>query len=239
MKFDTSEEDILKLKDEIASISEVKEVEYVSKDQALEAFKEKHKDDTVLMSSLDEVGVNPFLASLNVKAFEASQYQAVANFLGSGQFDSLIEKVDYYQRKPIIERLFSLTSNLKRILIVFSVLLGIIAILVAFNAIRLAIYSSRDEIRVQRLVGASSWFIRGPFLVQGAMSGLAATIISFLVFFLTCLIVNSKMEFLFSGFDLFKLFLSNFWIIFLIQFVSGIGLGIASSFIAVRRYLKV
>jgi cell division transport system permease protein len=238
-KFDVPENDILKVKDEVLVISEVKDVEYVSKEQALNDFKEKHKDSPILMSSLDEVGVNPFLASLNIRAFEASQYQAVANFFDDGKFDDLVEKVDYYQRKPIIERLDALSTNLKRAGVVFSVVLAIIAILVAFNAVRLAIYSSREEIKIQRLVGASNWFIRGPFLVQGAISGLTATLISFLLFFLTCWLASSKMEFLFSGFDLFGFFLGSVWIILLIQFISGIGLGIASSFIAVRRYLKV
>ena len=238
-KYETSESDILRIKDEVLIISEVKDVEYISKEQALDEFKARHQDSAVLMGSLDEVGVNPFLASLNIRAFEASQYQAVADFFGTGEFDAVVEKVDYYQRKPIIERLDSLSSNLRTVAIVFSVVLAIVAILVAFNAVRLAIYSSREEIKIQRMVGASNWFIRGPFLVQGAISGLAAALISFLFFFLICWLSSSKMEFLFSGFNLFSFFLSGAWIILLIQFVSGIFLGIASSFIAVRRYLKV
>jgi len=236
---DTPEEDILNVRDEISDIPEVKEVTYVSKDEAFRDFTEKHQDSDVLMQSLTEVGGNPFLASLSIKAFEASQYQAVADFLENSNLKNIVEKVDYYQRKPVIDRIFSLTSNLNKIGIIFSIILAIIAILVVFNTVRLTIYSSREEIRIQRLVGASNWFIRGPFLVQGAVEGFLATIISFSISILICWIFGSKVEFLFPGLDVFKFFIVDIWLILLIQFFAGIGFGVISSLLAVRKYLKV
>ena len=238
-KFEALEEDILKMKNEIAGIPEVKEVQYVSKEEALKNFTERHKDSQVLMDSLEEVGVNPFLASLNIEAFEASQYQAITDFLENPNFNNVVEKIDYYQRKPIIERIFSLTSNLNKAGIGFSIFLAIIAILVAFNTIRLSIYNCREEIKIQRLVGASNWFIRGPFLVQGAVYGFLSALISLLIFALICGLFGPKLEILFSGLNLFAFFISNFWLIVLIQLVTGIGLGIISSLIAVRKYLRV
>ncbi len=237
-KGETQEGEILGVKEKIADIPEVKEVQYVSQDEAFREFVARHKDNQTLMGSLEEVGVNPFLASLNIKAFEASQYQAVADFLESADFDNLIEKIDYYQRKPVIDRIFSLTSNLNKAGIVFSIILIIIAVLVDFNMIRLAIYHYREEIKIQRLVGASNWFIRGPFLVQGAISGFFAILISLAIFALACWIVSPKLEFLFPDFNLFNLFITNFWLVVLIQFATGIILGVISSLIAIRRYLE-
>lgn len=238
-KYEIPEKDILAVKEEISEITEVKEVEYVSKDEALEVFTERHKDDPVLMESLAEVGVNPFLASLNIKAFEASQYQSIANFLERSDFENIIEKVDYYERRPVIERIFTLTSNLNKLGIGFSIILIIIAILVAFNTIRLAIYNSREEIKIQRLVGASNWFIRGPFLAQGAMAGFFAALICLLLFTFLTWASSSRIEVLFPGLNIFSLFMANFWLIFSLQLVTGIGLGVISSLIAVRRYLEV
>lgn len=240
-KFEAQEENILKIKEEIKEIPEVKEVKYISKEEALEIFTERHKANPVLMESLEEVGVNPFLASLNIKAFNASQYQAIANFLEGtrGGFEDIIEKVDYHQRKPVIERIFSLTSNLNMAGIIFSIILAIVTILVAFNTIRLAIYNSREEIKIQRLVGASNWFIRGPFLVQGTISGFSAAILCLLLFTLITWGSSSNLETLFPGLNLFNLFMNNFWLIFFIQLVTGVGLGIVSSSIAIRRYLEV
>jgi len=238
-KFETPEEDILGVKEEIAEIPEVKEVGYVSKDEALKEFTERHKDNPVLMDSLTEVGTNPFLASLNIKAFEASQYEAIAGFFDNAKFESIVEKVDYHQRRPVIERIYSLTSNLNRIGIIFSIILALVAVLIAFNTIRLAIYNSREEIKIQRLVGASNWFIRGPFIVQGVISGFFAALICLALFAGLSWGLNSRAEMLFPGLGLLGFFTGNFLTIFLIQLAIGVGLGGVSSFIAVRRYLEV
>lgn len=238
-KYEALEEDILKAKEEVSLIPEVKEVNYVSKDEALDAFVERHKNDPVLMDSLDEVGMNPFLASLSIKSNQASQYEAVVQYLDNSDFNNLIEKVDYLERKPVIDRIFSLTSNINQIGIGLSFILGIVAILVAFNTIRLAIYNSREEIKIQRLVGASNGFIKGPFLVQGVISGFFAALICLLIFTLATWAFSSKMDALFPSLNLFGLFLSNFWIILFIQIAAGVGLGIISSLLAIKKYLEV
>ena len=108
----SSEEDILNVKEKLSKILEVKGVEYVSKDKALEDFRERHKDNPTLIEALEAVGTNPFLASLNIQAWDASQYGKIADFLADPSFKDLIERVDYFQRKPAIERIFSLSSAL-------------------------------------------------------------------------------------------------------------------------------
>ena len=238
-KKDSLKEDILSVKDEISKVPEVKSVEYISREEALERFTEKHKDDPLLMESLAEVGDNPLSASLNIKTWQASQYEAVTNFLEGASFKNFIDKVDYYQNKAIIEKIFEISANIRLAGIIFSLFLGAIAILVAFNTIRLAIYNSREEIAIMRLVGASNWFIRGPFLIQGIVAGISATLVTILIFALLTLFLNSKLEVLLPGFSLFNYFLSNFWILLLIQLVVGIGLSTISSIIAMRKYLEV
>jgi len=230
--------DIWEVESEISRIPEVKDVEYVSREQALEKFIEKHRDDPVLMESLTEVGYNPFLASLNIKAWQVSQYEQVTNFLETGPFRNLIDKVDYHQRKPVIEKVFSITSGINKVGIFFSIIFGAIAILVAFNTIRIAIYNSSEEISIMRLVGASNWFVRGPFLIQGAIVGFIATLITLIITFGICYGLDSKIRVIAPEISIFSLFLSNFWTLILIQFATGIGLSILSSFIAIRKYLR-
>ena len=232
------EEDILRFREEINKIPEVKNVEYVSREAALERFTQRYKDNQVIMESLGEVG-NPLLASLNIKAWEPSQYITVTNFLETSSYKNLIDKVDYYQRKPVIERIFSITSAINKTGIGFSLILAIVAILVAFNTIRLAIYNSKEEISFMRLVGASNWFIRGPFLVQGAISGFAAVIITLLIFSGALFFLSPKLEILFPGLNIFNSFTGNLGILFLIQIFTGVGLGVVSSIIAIRKYLEV
>ena len=237
-KKNSEKEDIFSLKDEISKMSEVKEVEYVSEEEALEKFIQRHKENPLLMESLSEVG-NPFLASLNIRAWQAMNYEKLANFLENSQTKDSIEKVDYYQRRPIIEKIFSITSNINRVGILASIILAIIAILVAFNTIRLAIYNSREEIQIQRLVGASNWLIRGPFVVQGLIAGILSVLISLLGTSGISYYLAPKLEAFFPGLNIFNYFTSNFWDIILIQLATGIGLGIISSMVAIRKYLEV
>lgn len=238
-KEEVDEDDILGIRKEISKFPEVKEVEYVSSEQALVEFVERHEKDLTLIESIEELGRNPFLASLTIKAWEPSQYGAVSNFLETADFGDLIEKIDFYERQSVIEKISSLTSSATKIGVFVSIVLMLIAVLVAFNTIRLSIYNSSQEIKIQRLVGASNFSIKGPFLVQGAISGLIAVFICLLFFSLLNWSLNSGIENFFYGFSLFDVFVNNFWILLFLQLITGVGLGTFSSSIAIKRYLKV
>ena len=241
-KYEAQEEDILRVKEEIAAMPEVKEIKYVSEEEALKRFVERYKDSPHLMETIELLegeGINPLRAYLNIRAFEAGQYQTIADLLKGPNFENLIEEIDPHQRRLVIERIFALTANINKFGIGFSIILVIVVILIAFNTTKLAIHNSREEIQIQRLVGASNWFIRGPFLIQGAITGLLSVLICFSLFALVFWIFGPRFAMLFPGLNLFNFFIANFWIILLIQLVTGVGLGIVSSLIAVRRYLAV
>jgi len=239
-KEDAPEEEILKAEEKISKMPEVKEVEYVSREMAQEKFIQKHKDNPLLMASLQELGENPFLASLNIKAQKPEDYEIIANFLENSDFKDYIEQpIDYYQRKPIIDKLSLITSVVDKTGIGVSIILVFLSFLVAFNTIRLAIFNQREEISIMRLVGASNWFIRAPFLIQGIISGFFATLITIFISFLVCWFLGPKLEIFLPDFNLKNLFFQNFWVLFLIQLLSAMALSIFSSLIAMRRYLKV
>ena len=233
------EEDILQVQEEMAKMPEVKELVYISKDRALEEFKERYADNPVLMDSIRELGGNPFLASLRIQAKESDQYQAVAGYLDNLNLTDIIEKVDYSQRQNVIERIFSITSFLGKTGILFSLILIAIAILITFNTIKLAIYNFQEEVKIQRLVGASNWFIRGPFLAQGAIAGIISALISLLVLFFIAWLFSPKVQVFLPDLNIFKMFWSNFGFILFIQLATGIALGSISSLIAIRKYLKI
>jgi cell division transport system permease protein len=235
-KEETPEDEILKIKDEISKNPEIK-VEFISKKEALKEFEKRHKENQILMNALKEVGENPFLASLSIKAKEPNQYEELLSFLK--EKESFIEKVDYSERKPLIERIFSLSSNLEKGGILISSVLILISIFVVFNTTRLSITNFKEEISIQRLVGASSWFIRGQFLVQGMIAGIFSALISLLIVFLSCYFLSPKISILFEGLNLLEIFSSNLGILILIQFSAGILLGSIPSLIAVRRFLKI
>lgn len=238
-KPESPEEDILEVKEAVEKLPEVKAVEYVSRKEALEKFTQRHKDNPVIMESLEELGTNPLYASLNIKAWQAAQYAGVVNFLNETFAQNLIVKIDYYQKKPVIEKIFSLTSSINKTGIIFSIILALFAIVIAFNTVRLAIYHSKEEIEIMRLVGASNWFIRGPFMIQGVIAGTLAALITALIFTAAIFFLSSKIEIIAPGLSLSGYFFGNFFAFFLIQLTAGVGLGVFSSLIAIRRYLKV
>lgn len=240
-KEDASEDDILKIKDEILKMSpDIKGVEYVSKEDALKTFTEKHKDNNVFLKALEEVGQNPFLPSLNITTTgSALQYEQISNALQANDYSALIDRVDFSQKKDTIEKVFAVTSNINMFGLILGIILVIIAVLVVFNTIKLAVEGLKNEISTMRIVGASNWFIRGPFIAQGAIYGLIAFIICLFLSAFFFYFLSSKLGMILPGFSAFNYFLSNFWIFILIQLGFGVGLGMVSSFIAVKKYLEV
>lgn len=235
------EEDILKVKEEILKVSaEIKDVEYVSQEQALLIFNKKHKDNPVLAKALEQVGNNPFLPSLNIITNgDPAQYEQIADILQTSDFGKLIEKVDFSQKKDTIEKVYSITTNINKYGIIAGAIFIFVAVLVVFNTIRLAVDSSREEISTMRIVGASDWFIKGPFIIQGVIYGFIAFIFCILVSGLFAYFSSQKLGVILPGFNMFDYFLTNIWILVLIQLGFGIAVGIISSLIVVRKYLEV
>ena len=151
----------------------------------------------------------------------------------------MIDKINYLENKAVITRLSSITTNIRQAGLIILIVLALLAILVTFNTVRLTIYSARKEIRVMKLVGASNWFVRGPFIIEGALYGIIAALISLIVLLPLLWYLSPKISSYLPGADLFSFFLANFLTLFFLQIATGIVLGTASSLVAVRRYLDV
>lgn len=232
------EEKIFEVRKNLMTRPEVKSVEYVSRDEALEKFEKRHQDNPLLIQSLSELDDNPLEASLNIKAQVASQYEQIVNFLNGSPYQPMIDKINYRQNQAVITKLSSITATIQRGGVVISLILALMAVLITFNTIRLAIYSSREEINVMRLVGAGKWYIRGPFIIEGALYGFLAAIIVLVIFYPVLWFLSPKLTAFLPGADLFYFFRINFWQILFSQIAVGAGLGVLSSLVAIRRYLR-
>jgi len=242
-KMDAGEEDILALKDYVNTLNEVKNVEYITRDKALEMFEDRHQNNDLIVQSLEEIGENPLGAILNVKAKETSQYEGIAKFLDdgveSGKFADIIDKINYHQNKLVIDRLSKILDSARKIGFGISIILVIVSIIITFNTIRMAIYTNKEEIGVMRLVGASNRFISGPFVIEGVACGLLSSLITMGILYPLTNWLGPLTQGFFGSVNISDYYSANFLQIFLILSVSGIILGSFSSLIAVRRYLKV
>ena len=238
------EEDILVLKRDLEALPEVALVEYVTREEALAKFRERHEGDQLTLQALDELGDNPLGASLSIKAKDTSQYEGIAAFLEgdtstlSNSDVRIIDTVNYFQNRVAIERLSKVISSSEQFGFLMSLVLAVASIIIVFNTIRLAIYTARDEISVMRLVGASNAYIRGPFVFEGIMYGLIAGIVTLLIFYPITLWLGPATETFFGDINIFSYYTSHFGELLFVLVGSGIILGAFSSYLAVRKYLK-
>lgn len=233
------EDDVLKLKRSLESLSEVKNVQYISRSEALTNFQERHKNDTTISQALNVLDENPLSASLNIKANDPKDYPVIASYLNGENLKPIVDQVTYNQNQVVINRLASMVDTAQRAGITLTVILAIIAVLVTLNTIILTIYSSRDEIGVMRLVGAGNKFIRGPYIVQGVLYGILASIISLVIVAPLIYVAAPYVRILMPEINLQAYFYNNILMLFGYQLLFGTVLGTVSSVIAVSRYLKL
>lgn len=238
IKQETSEQEINKMRSDLMFLGEVKNVVYVSSSEALEKFKERHQENPTLMESIAELG-NPLLPALNIEANSVSQYDAIIKFLEEGKYKESIDKINYQQSKPLIEKLSRFSDKVRRSGIAISIVLTFVAGLVAFNTIRLAMYNFKNEVEVMRLVGASDWYIRGPFLIEGILYGAFAAAATLIILTPLLYFFSPKISLLVPSSDIFAWYKNNLFLLFLIQLVFGVALGGVSSLVAIRKYLKI
>ena len=247
---DANDEQINALKSEIEALPEVAAVELTTREQALAEFRERHKNDELILQGLEQLGENPLGASLAIRARETQQYEGIATFLNERQSketvaNPLIDRVNYQKNKDAIDRLTEIIQTERRQNEIISLVLVVIAAFVMFNTVKLAIYNSREEIAVMRLVGASNYYITMPFVIIGVMQGLIAGIIVLLLLY-PALIWDETLFYPFPFFNsidvqefLFNYFVAEFATIAVVVVGGGILISAASSFLAVRKYLHV
>ena len=150
-----------------------------------------------------------------------------------------IDKVNFQQNQAAITRLSNIIETSRKLGAAIGIVLAAASLLITFNTIRLAIYTARDEIGVMNIVGAGRWYVRGPFIVTGVLYGLVAGLIVLLVLYPLTLSFGDSSQAFFGTFNVFTYFVSHFSMFFVVIIGCGTVLGALSSFLAVRRYLKI
>ena len=239
-----AEDDILSIQKTLEGLPDVASIIYTSREQALQDFRILHENDQLTLQALDELGENPLGASLNIKAKEPSQYEGIAQFLQtepllSKDGGTIIDKVNYFQNKVAIDKLNNIINTADSLGFIIVIVSVIVSILITFNTIRLSIYISREEISVMQLVGANSSYVRGPFVVVGTIYGAVSGVLTILIFYPITLWLGAQTQNFFIGLNVFDYYVDNFGQIFLIIMLSGMAIGALSSYLAVRKYLKV
>jgi cell division transport system permease protein len=245
LKDSATPEQVAQLKQEIEAMPEFKSVTYISKDQALKEFKERLGENA--QSILENLSTNPLPASFRIYVKDPGQVDTVAQRFFENPIvanDAGTHNGVHYARDTV-RRMLGTIGLIEKGMWVATIVFAAAAVLLISTTVRLSIFARRREIEIMRLVGATNWFIRWPFVVEGFITGLVGSIVAALGVFIVNWTVynwieNSSVDFL--GFEKYPVWIQNGqWPLGLLPTLAVLGaiLGAAGSVLALRRYLRV
>ena len=214
-----TDDQVFALRKVLLSRSDVVDVYYVSKKEALRDWQERNKDNADLRDIITEEE-NPLPRSLEVKTKTPEDLDSIAKLLSSQDYSPLVKELSYTKSRDMINRLVRFANFIKISGWTLTIIFVLISILVIYNTIRLTIFARSEEIEIMKLVGATDWFVRGPFIFEGIAYGVAATAISSLL--------------LYGGGYLGV----SFALVVVLELAVGVLLGMLCSVLAVKKYLK-
>lgn len=232
--------DILALKGEVENWQDVREVVYVSSKDALDKFLEENRNRKIIRSVIPEEE-NFLPASLEIKVTDPYKIEGIVEQVRNSQYSKQISETSLEDNQKIIEKLRNVSSFIQRSSLILAIVLLAIALLIIFNTIRITIFTRRQEIEIMKLVGATDWYIRWPFIIEGMMYGAIATVFTSLLLALGYGVIVKPMMSSYlistSGNPLF----SVGFVVFLVglQLVVGLVVGGMSSYWATRKHLTI
>lgn len=239
-KAEATDDNLTEIKKYLSILPEITEMTLVSRQEVLESFKTRHQMSKEVLSALEELNENPFGPTLIIKTREPEDYKKVLQAVDVPEYDALIETKSFEGNEEGIEKLQNITNRIERVGFGLAALFAIISFLIIFNTVRVAIYTQRIEISIKRLVGASTWFIRGPYIVEAFVFALLSVAITFGLIYLGLRFLDPYLSIVFSnGFTLTNYYNSHIIWLVGIQFVSVLLLTFISSGLAMRKQLKV
>lgn len=236
----TSEDVIRGAQEYLVSLEAVTQTTFVSAEEGLRRFSERHRADPGLLETLAAVGENPFGSSLVVHTKSPADFPTIIDSLQNPTFAPFVQKVDENDLKGVVEQITRVTNQIRLITLVLAGLLLFIATLMLFNAMRLAIYTHREEIGIMRLVGASRGFIRAPFLLQTILLGWVSVACATGLAMAIARGLELPLQAFLNGRSagLWSFYWQNLWVILGAQWVGITLVSLLFSSLALSRYLK-
>ncbi len=237
---EAKDEKVNEVKTYISAFPEVTNIQYIDRATVLQNFKEKHADNKEILSSIDELGVNPLGPTMIIKTREPSDYQKIIKALSVPEYDSVIQSKTFADTEAAIKKIDTITNRVEQLSFVLTVLFALIAFLVIFNTIRVAIFTQRTEISIKKLVGATNWFIRGPYVIEALLFSAVAVVVTYALVYFSSKFLDQYLVVIFGPTStLLGYFQTNMVMLLGVQFVAVFLLTLFTSLLAMRKYLKV
>ncbi len=229
-KDNKKESDIISLADQLKKSDQIATVKYVSKEDALNIYEQQFKNDPLL---LEMVSADILPASLEISTKELTYLPDLAKTL-----KEQTDIQDILFPEDVVKMLISWTGTIRTAGIIIVVFLGCVSLLTVVTVISMKIALRREEIEILQLVGATSWYIRRPFIIEGLFYGIIGSVIGWGINIVLLIYATPTLSQVFKGIPIFPI-TAEFYGIFLAgQVVAGSILGMLASSMAINRYLK-
>jgi hypothetical protein len=236
LKGDLTSEDIENMKTTISGLDHVTNVTYISPADALDQLKDQWGADEDIFIGLDDTN-NPLSHSFQVELDQIESQDAV---LAELQKIEGVDKVEYGQ--SLSEMLMSVSNVFQVAGILVMLVLGVISVMIIINTIRISVMNRRVEINIMKYVGATDWFIRWPFIIEGIIIGLIGAVLPMLVgmpmYGKTVSLFYNHIPFV-ENFVRFRVVGDVFSFILPAALIFGILLGVVGSVTSIRKHLQV
>lgn len=237
----TSEDMEGAVREYLLSLPQVKTIDSVTADEALEDFKTRHANNPTILAALDEVGGNPFGNAILISANDPDDFDFILQAVRRPEFAESIKDTNYTNYQSAIAKITTLAERVRIGGFVLSAFFALVSILIIFNSIRVAIYVHRDEIAIMKLVGAHDGFVRAPFLLEAVLLTLLATLVIAGIVLLVAGTLSEPIMNYFGSVDInvWEYFTENGLIVFGGEFLALAALALFTTFVAMQRHLRV
>lgn len=224
----------------VTKFPEVASLELVDRARALELFRARHASNPAVLKSLELLPDNPFGAYLVVRARDTGKYDRIVRSIEAQPWQSFIQRRSFADRARVIERINGVTARTQQFSLWLSALFIGIAVLIIFNAVRMAIYTQREEISIKKLVGATNGFIRAPFFIEGTLYVLLAFTVVIALVYSAARYIDPLLGTLFvhNGFTLQRYFFSPWYTLLTGELCAALVITWMTAAFAMRRYLR-
>jgi len=227
---EAKQSDINALKNQLSSTNKTASIKFVSKQDALKIYREQNKNDPLL---LDLVTADVLPASFEISAVNIEDLAPISDMLKKSPIVS-----DVIYQKDVVSTLISWTSAIKEIGIGLIILLSLVSIFIMVTIIGIKISQRKEDIEIMRLIGATSWYIRWPFILEGVFYGIIGAVIGWSISTLSLLYATPFLESFLKGIPVLPVSYIDLLVLLGTELLFAIFLGVISSFLAVFRYLR-
>jgi cell division transport system permease protein len=242
VKDSVTDADAKRVSEQIKQIEGVTSVEYLDKQTVYNQQVEdaKARKDQIKLSGYELSGIDGVYSTIKVKTDDPKNLTPIKDQLGKKEYADILDQTNSEssaKQNETINNVTRIASFMRKFGLIISLIFVVISVILIFNTIRMTIFNRKDEIEIMRLIGASVWYIRGPFLVEASLYAFVASIFTMGITY-GSIKNSSKLSSFIEIIPVADFIKEYWWLCLLLILVAGIFIGVFSASLAIRKYIR-